>query len=162
MVEEKKRKEKDRTVKALAGQMVENTEELQRTEGVQRPSMSQAVVPRLIRGVLSSEWMAHEITSEAAQNWEKIPKVSGSGPFVNLVSDFELDSCEDCFQYICQGNRCTQELKGKAKSCIPCWDNKRCEPVGASGAHPPLRRIVEGAQKWKQAGWWATLWSCSS
>ena len=151
--------------------MVHNTnmEELQRSEGVQWPATSKAVVLQLIGVVLSSEWTAQQIMSEAAWKQEKMPKASGSGSMINVASYSELDSLEDCLQCICQGQRCTWDLRGKAKSCIPCWDNKqRCEPVGASGAHPPLKRIMEepedteGLLNGNTHRWWAILQSCLS
>ena len=87
----------------------------------------------------------------------KIPKALGSSSVTNIASNLELDNPEDCSQCV-WGQRCRWELRGKAKLCILCWDNKqRCEPVGASGALPPLKRIMEelkdmeGALKQKQA-----------
>ena len=71
-VEEKwKKEEKDRAAKALADQVVADAEELW------RPAMSKAVVPWSIRGVLSSEWTAHQIALEVAHHWEKCPRIQG-------------------------------------------------------------------------------------
>ena len=158
-VEEAEEKlEKARATKILVDQVVANVEELQRLEGVWRPAMSKVVVPCPIGAILSSELMAQQIASEVAQKQVIIPKAPGSGLVTNMASDLELDDPKDYLHCVCQGWRCTWELRGKDKSCIPCQDNKqRCEPVRAGGAHPPLNRImeeledVEGAPKWKLA-----------
>ena len=84
--------EKNRSVKALADQVVADAEEDWRTKGVQKPATSKAVVPQLIRGVLSLEWTAHQYASEVAQNWEKVPKASGSRSITNVTSNSELDA----------------------------------------------------------------------
>jgi len=83
---------KNRSVKDLANQVVADAEEDWRTEEVQRPATSKAVVPQLIRGVLSLEWTAHQYASEVAQNWGKVPKASGSRSITNMVSNSELDA----------------------------------------------------------------------
>jgi len=86
-----------------------------------------------------------------------MPKALGSGSVMNVTLDTDLDSLEDCLQCVRRSWRCLWDLKGKAKSCIPCQDNKqRCEPVRAGGVVPQKRiteepEDAEGALKWKQA-----------
>ena len=142
-------------MKALANQIVENH---WRSEEAWRPSSSKAVMPRSIGGVLSSALIAHQIVSEVAQSQEKMPKDLGSGPTISLGSDSDLDNWEDCDMCFRRNQKCTWDLRGKAKSCIPCWDNKQwCEPAGASRKLPSLKRVPEEAEeleealKWKRA-----------
>ena len=144
-LEEKKRKdEKARAAKDLADHVVANAEELLRSEGVRGPAISKVVVPWSIGGVLSLEMTAQQIVLEVVWKLAKIPKASGSRSMTNIVSDMDLNNPEDCSQCIHQGQRCMWELRGKAKSCIPCQDNKqRCELVRAGRGLLPLKRIME-------------------
>ena len=126
MEEAEEKKRKADKAKALADQIVENH---WRSEEARKPSSSKAVVPRSIRGVLLSALTAHQIVSEIAWSQEKMPKALGSGPTISLGSDSDLDNWEDCDMCLRQNWKCTWDLRGKAKSCIPCQDNKqRCEP----------------------------------
>ena len=114
--EEAEVRKKKAKAKALADEVVENH---WRTEEVQRASSYKAVVPQSIGGVLSSTLTAHQIVLEVARSQEKMPKATGSRPTISVGSNSDLDNqeCEMCFQ---QSRKCTWDLRGKAKSCIPC------------------------------------------
>ena len=153
-MEEVEARKKKAKANALADEIIENHRSM---EEAQRPSLSKAVMPQSIGGVLSSTLMAHQIASEVAQSREKVPKVSGSRPTISVRSDSELDNQEECEMYFRRGRKCTWDLRGKAKLCILCRDNKQhCEPQLES-KQPSLKRVpeegeeLEGAPKRKQA-----------
>ena len=124
--EEAEVRKKKAKVKALADEIKENH---QRSEEAQRPSSSKAVMPWSIGGVLSSTLTVHQIASEVARSWEKVPKVSGSRPTISIVSNSDLDNWEECEMCFRRNWKCTWDLRGKAKLCIPCRDNKQwCKP----------------------------------
>ena len=102
-MEEAEARKKKAKAKALADEIVENH---QRTEEVQRPSSSKVVVPRSIGGVLLSTLMAHQIVSEVAWSWEKVPKVLGSRLMISIASDSDLDNWEECEMCFRQSWKC--------------------------------------------------------
>jgi len=115
-MEEAEARRKKAKAKALADKIMENH---RRMEEAHRPSSLKVVVPRSIRGVLSSTFTAHQIASEVAWSWEKVPKASGSGPTISVGSDSDLDN-QECNMCFCKSRKCMWDLRGKAKLCILC------------------------------------------
>ena len=66
---------------------------------------------------------------------------------ISIGSNLDLDNREEYDMCFHQSRKCTWDLRGKAKSCIPCRDNKQwCEPK-----LPSLKRIPEEVEELEEA-----------
>ena len=82
--------------------------------------MSKAVMPQSVGGVLLSALTAHQIASEVARSWEKVPKALGSRPTISLGSDSDLDNREDCDMYVLPSElEVHMGLEGKGEVLYP-------------------------------------------